>query len=175
MRRRIEALHATPCALGVLFPRSLVPTVRHFSRPRLARRITALSTRRQWRLPRKRLRKRSAESWLRNGNGHCRKTYTTVNQIYRLMKSGVAKRVLFLVDRRALAAQAVRAFSSFEAEPGLKFHQIYETFYSQKFPDGRLRDENEPFDSTSPAGGLPEKPPARSCVRLCLHNSAHGD
>ena len=50
------------------------------------------------------------------------KTLTLVNEIYRLMKSGVAKRVLFLVDRRALAAQAVRAF---EAEPGLKFHKIY--------------------------------------------------
>ena len=42
------------------------------------------------------------------------KTFTTVNEIYRLMKSGVARRVLFLVDRRALAAQAVRAFASFE-------------------------------------------------------------
>ena len=39
----------------------------------------------------------------------CGKTFTTVNQIYRLMKSGVARQVLFLVDRRALAAQAVRA------------------------------------------------------------------
>ena len=34
------------------------------------------------------------------------KTFTMVNQVYRLMKSGVAKRILFLVDRRALAAQA---------------------------------------------------------------------
>ena len=32
-------------------------------------------------------------------------------------KAGVAKRVLFLVDRRTLAAQAVRAFNSFDAEP----------------------------------------------------------
>ena len=54
------------------------------------------------------------------------KTFTMVNQVYRLMKSGVARRVLFLVDRRALAAQAVRAFASFEPEPGLKFDQIYE-------------------------------------------------
>jgi type I site-specific restriction endonuclease len=30
-----------------------------------------------------------------------------------LLKSGVGKRILFLVDRRALAAQAVRAFESF--------------------------------------------------------------
>ncbi len=36
------------------------------------------------------------------------KTFMAVNQIYRLMKAGVAKRILFLVDRRALAAQAVR-------------------------------------------------------------------
>ena len=41
------------------------------------------------------------------------KTFTVVNLIYRLMKAGVAKRVLFLVDRRALAAQAVRAFFIF--------------------------------------------------------------
>ena len=60
------------------------------------------------------------------------KTFMTVNEIYRLMKSGVARRILFLVDRRALAAQAVRAFSSFEAEKGLKFDQIYEV-YSQRF------------------------------------------
>lgn len=72
------------------------------------------------------------------------KTFTMVNQIYRLMKTGVARRILFLVDRRALAAQAVRAFSSFEPEPGLKFDKIYET-YSQKFQMGDM-DENETFD-----------------------------
>ena len=31
------------------------------------------------------------------------KTFTMVNQIYRLMKAGVGRRILFLVDRRALA------------------------------------------------------------------------
>jgi type I restriction enzyme, R subunit len=59
------------------------------------------------------------------------KTFTMVNQIYRLMEAGVAKRILFLVDRRALAAQAVRAFASFEPKPGLKFDKIYEV-YSQR-------------------------------------------
>jgi type I restriction enzyme, R subunit len=49
------------------------------------------------------------------------KTFMIVNQVYRL-----------LVDRRVLAAQAVRAFASFEAEPGLKFDKIYEV-YSQRF------------------------------------------
>jgi len=72
------------------------------------------------------------------------KTFTTVNQIYRLMKSGVAKRALFLVDRRALAAQAVRAFAAFEPEPGLKFDHIYEV-YSQRFQTGDF-DDDEPFD-----------------------------
>jgi type I restriction enzyme R subunit len=68
------------------------------------------------------------------------KTLTMVNEVYRLMKSGAARRVLFLVDRRALAAQAVRAFASFEAEPGLKFDKIYET-YSQRFFRGDLEDD----------------------------------
>jgi len=60
------------------------------------------------------------------------KTYTMVSQVYRLIKSGVGRRILFLVDRRALAAQAVLAFKSFEPEPGYKFDQIYE-LYSQRF------------------------------------------
>lgn len=73
------------------------------------------------------------------------KTFTLVNEAYRLMKSGVAKRILFLVDRRALAAQAVREFQSFDAEPGKKFHQIYEV-YSQRFQHGDM--EEGTFDPT---------------------------
>ena len=34
------------------------------------------------------------------------KTFTTVASIYRMLESGLAKRILFLVDRKALAAQA---------------------------------------------------------------------
>jgi type I restriction enzyme R subunit len=63
------------------------------------------------------------------------KTLVTVSEVYRLMNSGAARRVLFLVDRRALAAQAVQAFASFEPEPGLKFDQIYPV-YSQQFQQG---------------------------------------
>jgi type I restriction enzyme R subunit len=73
------------------------------------------------------------------------KTLMTVNEIYRLMKSGLARRVLFLVDRRALAAQAVRTFASFEAEPGFKFNKIY-TVYSQRFQKDDIGDQ--PFDPT---------------------------
>ena len=72
------------------------------------------------------------------------KTFTLVNQIYRLMKSGVARRVLFLVDRRALAAQAVRAFSAFEVEPGKKFDQVYEV-YSSRFQKEDFGEEDK-FD-----------------------------
>ena len=42
------------------------------------------------------------------------KTFLTVSQIYRLLQSKAARRILFLVDRRALAAQAVREFATFE-------------------------------------------------------------
>lgn len=45
------------------------------------------------------------------------KTFTMVNQVYRLMKSGVGKRILFLVDRRALAAQAVRGLGFLPPNP----------------------------------------------------------
>jgi type I restriction enzyme R subunit len=72
------------------------------------------------------------------------KTFTLVNQIYLVIKAGVAKRVLFLVDRRALAAQAVRAFASFEAEPGIKFDKIYEV-YSSRFQREDFGDEDK-FD-----------------------------
>jgi len=74
------------------------------------------------------------------------KTRTTIQQAYRLMKSGAAKRILFLVDRRALAAQTVRAFASFECEPGLKFDKAYEV-YSQRFSQGDMDDDSgEKFD-----------------------------
>jgi len=72
------------------------------------------------------------------------KTVTIFNLIYRLMKSGYAKRILFLVDRRALAAQAVTTAASFEAEPGLKFDQCYEV-YSQRLRREDL-DEEIKFD-----------------------------
>lgn len=72
------------------------------------------------------------------------KTLVTVSEVYRLMKSGAARRVLFLVDRRALAAQAVQAFASFEPEPGLKFDAIY-SVYSQAFQQSDF-DENSRYD-----------------------------
>lgn len=60
------------------------------------------------------------------------KTFTVASLMYRLLKSGVSKRILFLVDRKALAAQAVMELAAYEAENGLKFNQIYQV-YSQRF------------------------------------------
>ncbi len=72
------------------------------------------------------------------------KTFTTVSMVYRMIKSGFARRILFLVDRRALAAQAAQAFSSFITPSGNKFNQEYELF-SQRFQNGDLED-GEQFD-----------------------------
>lgn len=94
------------------------------------------------------------------------KTRVAVAQVERLLRSGVARRVLFLVDRRALAAQAVQTFRSYEAEPGLKFHQVYE-LYSQRFQQGDLA-EGETFDPTVlPEGHLTDPRPGTTYVYVC--------
>ncbi|HPG35669.1 MAG TPA: DEAD/DEAH box helicase family protein [bacterium] len=72
------------------------------------------------------------------------KTFTTVSMIYRMIKSGYARRILFLVDRRALAAQASQAFSAFQTPSGNKFNQEYEVF-SQRFRKEDF-EEGEKFD-----------------------------
>lgn len=94
------------------------------------------------------------------------KTYTLVNQIYRLMESKLAGRVLFLVDRRALAAQAVRALASFDAEPSKKFDKLYEV-YSQRFQREDFG-EDEKFDpKVLPASYLKNPKPKHAFVYVC--------
>ena len=72
------------------------------------------------------------------------KTFLTVAQIYRLLESKFARRILFLVDRKALAAQAVREFNAFNTPQGNKFANEYEV-YSQKFQRDDFGDD-DPFD-----------------------------
>lgn len=72
------------------------------------------------------------------------KTFLTVAQIYRLLESKRFRRILFLVDRKSLAAQAVRTFNAFNTNQGNKFTQEYEV-YSQKFQKEDFGDD-EPFD-----------------------------
>jgi type I restriction enzyme R subunit len=94
------------------------------------------------------------------------KTYTMVNQIFRVMESGVAKRVLFLVDRRALAAQAVKAFASFEARPGLKFDRTYEV-YSQQFFREDFEAEEKFDPKVLPSFYLLDPKPGHAFVYIC--------
>jgi len=86
--------------------------------------------------------KRSMLVAMATGTG---KTFLTVAQIYRLLDAKVARRILFLVDRRALAAQAVRTFASFNTPKGNKFNQEYEV-YSQRFQREDFEEE-EKFNS----------------------------
>jgi type I restriction enzyme R subunit len=83
--------------------------------------------------------KRQALAAMATGTG---KTRMMIASIYRLLKAGYARRVLFLVDRRALAAQAVGALAAYEPEPGLKFDRIYEV-YSQRFRREDLEDDTD--------------------------------
>jgi len=94
------------------------------------------------------------------------KTSTMVSQVYRLMKSGYAKRILFLVDRRALAAQAVGAFSTFEPERGMKFDQIYEV-YSQRFQKEDFDDDQKFNVKTLPNNYLTDPQPGHAFVYVC--------
>jgi type I restriction enzyme R subunit len=108
-------------------------------------------------------RKRAMLVAMATGTG---KTLTLVNQIYRLMKSGVGQRILFLVDRRALAAQAVRAFSSFEAEPGQKFDRVYEV-YSSRFQREDFGEEEKFDPKTLPTEYLTNPKPGHAFVYVC--------
>jgi len=72
------------------------------------------------------------------------KTFTIVSSLYRLLKSGYARKILFLVDRRALAAQTVSAIAAFQTPDGLKLDKDYEV-YSQKFKREDL-DDNTTFN-----------------------------
>lgn len=102
------------------------------------------------------------------------KTYTTVAQIYRFLESKAAKRILFLVDRRALAAQAVSAFAAFNTPKGNKFTQEYEVF-SQRFHREDF-DDDKPFDpKVLPGSYLTAPKPVHTFVyvstiqRMCVN------
>ena len=58
--------------------------------------------------------------------GGAGKTYTAVAQVYRLIKFGGAKRVLFLVDRGNLARQTLKEFQQYTTpDDGRKFTELY--------------------------------------------------
>ncbi|MCI0407234.1 MAG: DEAD/DEAH box helicase family protein [Acidobacteria bacterium] len=94
------------------------------------------------------------------------KTFTTIGLIHRLMKSGLARRILFLVDRRALAAQAAGAMAVFEPEPGLKFDRIYEVF-SQRFRREDLEEQFKFDPKVLPTQYLTDPKPRDAFVYVC--------
>lgn len=53
------------------------------------------------------------------------KTRTALGLIYRLLASGRAKRILFLVDRNALGSQALGTFNEVHLEQGMSLDEIY--------------------------------------------------
>jgi type I restriction enzyme R subunit len=91
------------------------------------------------------------------------KTFLTVAQIYRLLESKLARRILFLVDRRALAAQAVREFNAFNTPKGNKFTQEYEV-YSQRFQKEDLDDDARFDPKVLPNEYLTNPKPAHTFV-----------
>ncbi len=94
------------------------------------------------------------------------KTFVAISQIYRLLKSKAAKRVLFLVDRRALGAQAVGAFAAFEPEPRLKFDKIYEV-YTQFFRKEDMPEDYKIDPRKIPPNYLTDPQPERTFVYVC--------
>ena len=60
------------------------------------------------------------------------KTYTAVSSVYRLIKFGGAKRVLFLVDRSNLGRQTLKEFEQYiTPDDGRKFTELYNVQYLQ--------------------------------------------
>jgi type I restriction enzyme R subunit len=94
------------------------------------------------------------------------KTFMAVNSVYRLLKSGVAKRVLFLVDRKSLAAQTAVSYSAYSTPAGNKFNQEYELF-SQKFRKDDF-EEGDKFDINELPPEYLKKPDAtKTFVYVC--------
>lgn len=94
------------------------------------------------------------------------KTFVASALIYRLLKSKFAKRILFLVDRRALAAQAVGALAQFTPEPGLKFDKIYEV-YSQRFRKEDLSEDVKYDPKVLPRDYLEDPREKHTFVYVC--------
>lgn len=68
------------------------------------------------------------------------KTRTVIALMYRLLKAGFFKRILFLVDRGALGEQAQNAFSEIRPDGTLSFKEIYDVKeLKDKQPDTKTK------------------------------------
>ncbi len=162
--RRIAGFH-TPAALAQMLARDFESACRWFqehanSHPRLRPYQVEANTAIEKAIT---ARKRLMLVAMATGTG---KTFTMVNQTYRLMESKAGKTVLFLVDRRALAAQAVRVFASFEPEPNKKFDKIHEV-YSQRFSREDFGEEERFDPKVLPAAYLTHPQAKHDFVYVC--------
>lgn len=94
------------------------------------------------------------------------KTFCMVSQIYRFLASKTVKRVLFLVDRRALAAQAVSTIAAFNTPRGNKFNQEYEV-YSQAFKQEDFETEAKFDPNILPVTYLTQPNESHTFVYVC--------
>ena len=68
------------------------------------------------------------------------KTRTVIALMYRLLKAGYFKRILFLVDRGALGEQAQNSFAEIRPEGNMTFEEIYDIKkLTDKFPESKTR------------------------------------
>src|SRR5207248_3432937 len=85
--------------------------------------------------------KRRALIQMATGSG---KTYTAVNFVYRLIKLGGARRVLFLVDRGNLGDQTLKEFQQFVTpDDGRKFTELYNVQHLQRSQREAVRHRRE--------------------------------
>ena len=68
------------------------------------------------------------------------KTRTVIALMYRLLKAGYFKRILFLVDRGALGEQAQNAFAEIRPEGNMTFEEIYDVKeLTDRLPDSKTK------------------------------------
>ncbi len=74
------------------------------------------------------------------------KTYTAISEIYRLLKYGKAKRVLFLVDTKNLGIQAENEFQAFK--PFDDIHRFTELYQVQRLKSSSISSDSKVCIST---------------------------
>jgi type I restriction enzyme R subunit len=160
LSREISGFHS-PSALAELLSRDTDAELAHLADVPFSPRLRAYQVEANLAIDQAlRERRRKMLLTMATGTG---KTWVTVSEVYRLMKSGAARRVLFLVDRRVLAAQAVQAFASFEPEPGLKFDKIYPV-YSQAFQQSDFEESSRWNPTVLPTSLLTDPKPGDAFV-----------
>ena len=114
------------------------------------------------------------------------KTFTAITSVYRLLKFGGAKRILFLVDTRNLGRQAHQEFMAYQPpDDGRQFTELYNV---QRLSSGRIDPHaqvcistiqrlysilsGEPLDESAEDISFNEVQPTKNQARLVRYNPA---